>query len=176
MPAIPTSILKKIRHTDQLLHYPDYLQSKVELILSRATVLTEDDCWVQKTNVDNKGRARIQIGYYSDRSARVVYVGTNMQPIRDLRVCHACDNPACVNPKHLWLGTQIQNIHDRCLKGRTARPIGTKNIKCKLSEEDVRCIKIALEQGTGGSELSRMYNVSPTAISYIKHGKSWGHV
>ena len=83
-------------------------------------------------------------------------------------VCHHCDTPSCINLEHLFLGTQKQNMQDAARKGRIAR--GTKHRSNKLSEEDVRKIRI-----TEGSSrvIGRLFRVSQTRVLHIKKKKSW---
>lgn len=89
------------------------------------------------------------------------------------QVCHSCDNPACCNPDHLWLGTIGDNMRDRTAKGRTAK--GSKNAASKLTEAQIVEIKAKLGKVTG-RELAKQYKVTETLISYIKQGKIWTHV
>ena len=70
------------------------------------------------------------------RASYEAFVG---QIPKGMYVCHACDNVACVNPNHLFLGTQKQNLQDMKTKGRSTR--GEKNAMSKLTENDVRTIK-----------------------------------
>lgn len=92
-----------------------------------------------------------------------------------LVVCHRCDDPMCVNPAHLFLGTVSDNAFDAKTKGRSHRPRGEKNGQAKLTAEKVRVIKQRL--GTISQEkLAREYGVSQSAISFICLGKRWSHV
>lgn len=91
-------------------------------------------------------------------------------------VLHRCDNPSCVNPDHLWLGTQRDNIIDRNQKARDNTPKGSANPAAKLNERKVGWIKRSLEYGASCAELGREYGVSEVAIGFIKRGKTWKHV
>jgi len=96
-------------------------------------------------------------------------------------VCHKCDNPGCVNPDHLFLGTQKDNMRDMRKKGRGNKlpvHVGTANYQSKLSEKKVREIKNALKDEVPGMQrkLSLLYGVDRKAIYNIKHGITWKHV
>jgi hypothetical protein len=97
-------------------------------------------------------------------------------PIADgLLVCHHCDNPRCVNPDHLFLGTQKENLADRDAKGRGIE--GTKNGKNKLTPEDVGTIRRAVFARHGDlTRLARQYGVTATTVSYIRQGRIWRHL
>lgn len=88
-----------------------------------------------------------------------------------LHVCHKCDNRRCINPDHLFLGTQADNMADMARKGRR-KNIGTgvSNGRAKLSAEDVAEIR---RSNFGKTVLSRQYCVSPAQIQRIKSGKAW---
>ena len=93
-------------------------------------------------------------------------------------VCHTCDNPACVNPEHLFLGTPKDNVQDMMRKGRqasssqTAHP-GEKNGSAKLTGEEVKGIRQLLKGGTTQMEISVRYSISQQAISNIVLGRAW---
>lgn len=96
-------------------------------------------------------------------------------PIPDgLQVCHTCDNPSCINPEHLWLGTAAQNIADRGAKGRTA--LGDKMPHAKLDAEKVRYIRTELATGRSKMSLSRELGVRPYVIFLVARREKWAHV
>jgi hypothetical protein len=86
-------------------------------------------------------------------------------------VLHRCDNRACVNPKHLFLGTHADNMRDMLSKGREAR--GEKARHAKLLEADVRRIRASV--GPRDS-IASLYGVSGSLIGYIRRRDTWKHV
>lgn len=88
-------------------------------------------------------------------------------------VCHSCDNPACVNPVHLWLGTCADNVADRDAKERRPPPKGEINGRAKLTKADVIAIRA---DARSLDEIATDYGVTTTNIHFIKTGKTWKHV
>jgi DNA-binding NarL/FixJ family response regulator len=84
---------------------------------------------------------------------------------------HICDNPSCVNPKHLRLGTKRENNSDMREKKRSAR--GQRNGKAKLTNEQAIAIADGLKRGETGRSLAKRFGVSEITVSMIKHGKRW---
>ncbi len=88
-------------------------------------------------------------------------------------VCHRCDTPLCVNPAHLFLGTNAENVADRNRKGRTVNPRGSKHGRAKLTEADAVAI---LFDSRYQREIAADYGVHQRQISRIKRGQLWTHV
>jgi hypothetical protein len=87
-----------------------------------------------------------------------------------LHVCHACDNPSCVNPEHLWLGTPGDNARDRDKKDRVQH--GERHYAAKLTFNDVA--EIIRKSGlVSQTELAAEFGVDPSNISRILSGKRW---
>lgn len=91
-------------------------------------------------------------------------------------VCHRCDNRACVNPSHLFVGTAADNNADRDAKGRGARLRGSTNPASKLSEVDVSDIRVLRAFGVSQKRIAREYGVRQSLVSAIDHGHIWQHV
>lgn len=99
------------------------------------------------------------------RAHRLAYVCYN-GPIPDgMLIMHTCDIPACINPKHLKLGTQQENTADKIRKGRF--------YKNTLDENSVRHIRSSTESNYS---LAKKYSVNESTITRIKHGVTWKHV
>ena len=117
------------------------------------------------TLTDENGKRK---WWYAHRMAWTVLVG----PIPDgAQVLHHCDNPPCVNTDHLYLGTVQDNVADRQRRNRQARPKGQDNSNAKLTEADVRAIRVddRLQR-----EIAADYGVSRSSVTLIKNGKRWG--
>jgi hypothetical protein len=83
-------------------------------------------------------------------------------------VCHTCDNPSCVNPAHLWMGSAADNIADKVAKGRQATC--ERHGRSKLSAAAVHRIRTT---GEGTRNLAREYGVARSTIQRIRNGRRW---
>ena len=92
-----------------------------------------------------------------------------------MSVLHKCDNPPCVNPSHLFLGTTVDNMHDRKEKGRYElnKAVGECAGRHKLSEGDVLGIVGDYQDGERVFVLSKKYSISRQCIEHILDGDSW---
>ena len=90
-----------------------------------------------------------------------------------LEACHTCDNGMCVNPDHLFLGTQAENVADMDRKGRRRPATGSSHGMAILTESQV--IQIRGDQRTAAL-VAADYGVSQSAINAIRSGQNWGHL
>ncbi len=92
---------------------------------------------------------------------------------KGLLVCHTCDNPSCVNPNHLWFGTDQDNSDDKIKKGRDNKAKGENHCRCKLSDQEVFEIRNLYKNKIFNQlKLAKLYNVSRPNISLITLNKS----
>jgi hypothetical protein len=108
---------------------------------------------------------------------RMAWELTNGPVPSGLCVCHRCDNPPCVNPRHLFIGTRTDNLHDASVKGRIRAPMGTTSPNAKLTDEAVREIRRRYALGeTLQRELGKEFGVSQEEIGAIVRRRKWRHV
>ena len=116
---------------------------------------------------------RVRVNGKKVAQSRVVYCKANnllLDHIAGQVVRHKCDNPRCINPNHLELGTQLDNVQDSVVRGRATRSPGITNGRAKLTTAQV--LEIRNAAGTG-PQLAHAYGVSTTVIYQIKAGKLW---
>lgn len=95
---------------------------------------------------------------------------------RGLWVLHKCDNPACVNPAHLWLGTAADNNRDAMRKGRARWVRGERHYQAKLTVEQVREVRRRIAAGETHRAVAAAFGMSAPAISAIASRRSWRHL
>jgi hypothetical protein len=137
---------------------------------------TKDDCWEWKLSPkSNNGYGGIWDNSKKKTllAHRVSYELSNGEIPEGKLVMHTCDNPKCVNPSHLIIGTDKENGEDKARKGRSARNIffGEANPKSKLTLEQARYIKQHPEMKH--TELATMFGLSPNCIRGVRTGRTW---
>ncbi len=132
------------------------------------------DCIIPKQRPDTTGYVRIKrLGRrFKERMHHIEWEKVNGCIPKGMLLCHTCDNRACCNPEHLFLGTHQSNADDAVKKMRTT--IGSRNPSAKLSEQQVVHIKLALISGVELKAIAAEYGVSLSCVYGIKTGKSWG--
>lgn len=130
--------------------------------------MAPNNCWVFTGAMSGSG-----YGAICDRGAHVVSFEHHKGPVpKGMIVCHTCDNKPCINPKHLFLGTHKDNKDDEIAKGRHV--FGERQGQAKLTEQDVRDIRQFIVEGYSVASIAKAYDMSWTAISYIRSGRNWG--
>lgn len=131
------------------------------------------DCWIWGGGVDSNGYGSVWHageGLRAHRAAYQVFVG----PIPvDLMVCHACDIRNCINPKHLWLGTNQDNMNDMLSKGRGNRRKGAQVSNSKLVESDVLDIRKRYKAKEPLKSIGGRYGVTESCVWSVGTHKSW---
>lgn len=108
------------------------------------------------------------------RLAYAQHWGISLDSLEGISILHTCDTPACINPKHLFAGTQADNMRDRQEKGR--QPKGSAHGRAMLTEEDILEIRLRTSHGEYQREVAKLFGVSKTTVSEIVSRKHWGHI
>lgn len=143
-------------------------------------VIKTEGCWNWigcKIGKMGYGQFRfVKNGKIQNRAHRVSWIIHNGEIPDGLLVLHKCDNPLCVRPDHLFLGTDLDNATDRMKKGRFTPPIGERNGRAKLNQSDVLEIRRLYYGGMYQSMIAERFGVSQCIVSNILTGKSWKHI
>lgn len=140
-----------------------------------------EECWPWTASCRHGGHGQLAhdgstIGAH--RASWIIHFG----PIpAGLCVCHRCDNPPCVNPAHLFLGTQLDNIADMVAKGRGFVPTaltlcGADHPSSKITESTVSEIRRRRHAGETVRSVAAAVGLSPAQVSRIANGHRWAHV
>lgn len=140
-----------------------------ELMERKGWTVTDEGCWRYLGSINYAGYGTLRWKTQNTFAHRVAYLAWRGEIPEDMLVRHRCDNRYCVNPDHLELGTQVDNMRDMRERGR-----GGSN---KLTEDDVRAIRQARANKTHTlKELGEIYGVSFSTIHCIDKRKTWQYV
>lgn len=145
------------------------------LRFNRAFQIIKSGCWIWLAS--RKGSyGQFSINQQKGTAHRASWI-IHKGPIpHGLNVCHKCDKPLCVNPDHLFLGTQSANIKDMYSKGRGADIKGTKNGQSVLTEEQVYKVRSFVKDGKTYQLVADTFKVSVDTIHKIVTRKTWKHI
>lgn len=141
-----------------------------------------NDCWIWQGKVSRRyGSVTLYVdgwvvSLYAHRASWILHKGAIPS---GFNVCHHCDVTLCVNPSHLFLGTQIDNVRDSINKGRHVNPAtlaGSRHHKAKLNEEKVIAARKLYTGGVPIKQLAAMYGLSDSNMRAAVNRQSWKHV
>lgn len=132
------------------------------------------DCWLWTGSRDKDGYGRVKgpTGRLL-RAHRVAWEITYGDLPVNMLVCHRCDNPGCVRPTHLFLGTQSVNMQDAEQKGRIPRYRGEDATNVKLTHAAVAVIREQAAAGITQVALAKQFDVAPSTVSAIVREVNW---
>jgi hypothetical protein len=156
---------------------PRSLETKRKMSESETKEITytvnENGCHLCTSHAKSKGYPRTYRNKKHITIAHLIYERKSKSKIpTNYLVCHTCDNPACINPEHLFLGTPLENMRDMIEKGRD-RQKGEHNGQAKLTEKDIIAIRT---DNRFQKEIAKQYGTTQSNISSIKLKKSWNHI
>jgi len=162
---------KKCRNRSSDLHLAERFWALVD-------IRNENECWPWLGTKSKKGYGKITYNGKPKKATHVlIYLTTGDWIEPGLCTCHHCDNPSCVNPAHIFIGTNADNVADMISKGRKAWAVGENVGSSKLTKQDVLEIRYLREvEKWKYRELSEKFGVSTSSIRSIVIGNAWKHV
>lgn len=133
-------------------------------------------CWLWTASTRGKGYGGFHshgVMYAAHRFSWILKHGSVPE---GLHVLHRCDNPACVRPSHLFLGTNADNVADKMSKKRHRNLQGEKHPLSKLTDQDVKQIRKLQSEGALHRELAKQFNVTKGTIGFIIRQETWTHI
>ena len=161
---------------------PGRLANTSDVLWSKVDKKSDNECWNWLGFKNKLGYGRTWIndkGYYAHR---VIYnlaypnvITLNAPKSNDDIgfLLHTCDNPSCCNPKHLFVGTHLDNMRDKVAKGRSPNFSGDKGPRCKLSMSQAKEIRELRKSGISAKELAIKFNISLASIKTLLRGDSY---
>lgn len=156
-----------------------YLADKYCSFRCRIWELFEVDdnwCWIYKGGKDYDGYGIMSINNKSQKAHRIFWEFFKGPVTEGLQVLHTCDNPSCVKPDHLFLGTNKDNMHDKIKKGRD-RVRGEENVRSKVTKEQVLEIRrLCTLPGLDFEDIAERFGIGTANVKSIFYRKTWKEV
>lgn len=144
-----------------------------DFILSRVQV-DASGCFNWLGSKNTKGYGTLSLYGRNVKAYRASFAVFRREIPDGMSVCHKCDNRACVNPAHLFLGTQTDNMHDAATKQRMSN--GSRHSRTGLSESDVIAILEMYKGGSSVREAANRFGIKPQLARNIIKGATWRYV
>ena len=158
-------------------------EQRVDAFWSKVLKKDMQECWPWLAGQNQKNYALFWTGKRTEHAHRFsleLSLGRRLR--KGEHALHKCDNPSCVNPNHLFVGTNMDNIQDKVKKGRQRGGAGAnaakgeRHPKAKLKNADIFQIRKMIMEGKTPSEISRLYSVTIALICMIRDRKIWRHL
>lgn len=142
---------------------------------SKVDIRGDNECWGWNSVLDRHGYGEFSVGHTKYIASRMAWIVSNGDIPRGLCVLHSCDNPACVNPKHLHLGTKQDNSTEMSIRGRSTT--GERSSFARLTWDKVKEIRRKFHnEKMGCVKLYKEYGVCRRTIENIVYNKTWKEI
>lgn len=155
-------------------NYDRLTPARIDVFRSRFERGNDDECWPWKGPVNGDGYGWLSLGWsrearraYHEKAHRVAWAISRGPVPAGMIVCHRCDNPPCVNPGHLFIGTHGDNMMDRDIKKRGIGGRGTK-----LAEADITRMRELRSSGSSYAALAVVFGVTQRTVGGICTGRT----
>lgn len=132
-------------------------------------------CWEWQGSRNKKGYGHLSYKRKVELAHRISWLMFKGKIPNDMKVCHKCDNPPCINPSHLFLGSQKENVKDMFQKKRKIHE-GINHPGAKLTNENIKEIRKLLREGKTQQYIADKYNISNGHVGSIKHRRTWKEI
>ena len=134
---------------------------------------TTETCQLWTGPRDKDGYGLVRVAGVTARVSRVIWKEQRGEIPAGLHVLHRCDQPACVNLAHLFLGTHQDNMSDMVTKGRSHHPLGERNGRAQLTQKLVDELRKLHAEGTPAKRLSKIYGIARGTLYHLLAGRTW---
>lgn len=148
-----------------------FTEKTIKRFIAKIQINPETECWEWTAGLTTDGYGKFNVGGQTMRAHRFSWFLYRGDIPDNLIIRHKCDNPKCVNPTHMELGTISDNVQDRVSRGRGAN--GERNGSSKLTENDIHAIRNMFLDGYNNSQIAKHFGVDGSAISQIRRGLKW---
>lgn len=138
----------------------------------KVNIVGPDDCWIWTGRTDRQGYGKFRLGR-QQYAHRISWEIENRESLGRRFACHTCDNPSCVNPRHLYAGDAASNARDASERGLLRSCDPEKHPSAKLTWAKVADIRGKLADGETPYWIAAEYKVSPATIRKINEGVTW---
>ncbi len=134
-----------------------------------------DECWEWAGRYCTRGYGVLSIKSADRLAHRISYRIAYGHLPTEMLVCHRCDNPKCVRPDHLFLGTSLDNVRDAINKGRACL-LGEESAASKIKTSDVLKIRQMAKDGIPCAVIAKSFPINDSQVLNIFHRRSWPHI
>ena len=158
----------------------DNIEQLKHFLASHTEIDDENGCHNWTHYINNCGYALVVNRFYKEHGRatghQLSWIAHKGEIPAGMCVLHKCDNRRCINPEHLWVGTQAENMRDMIEKGRDVRRKGSDAAGAKLTDAQVRLIRLARLAGITTKVLGDAFAITPGHVSAVALRRKWRHV